>query len=50
MRDTIMMFAKVLEKIDEVFTWHGSIYKIVHITDNFWLVENLLTGRELKVI
>jgi len=49
MRDRIKNWTKVNEWVGETFEWCGGIYKILHITEDYWLVENLISGRELKV-
>lgn len=49
MRDRILNWTKVREIVGETFDWAGGIYKILNITEDCWIVENMISGRELTI-
>jgi len=49
MRNRIKNFTKIKGQIGESFIWCGNVYKIINVTIDYWLVENVVNGRELKV-
>jgi len=49
MRERIMAWQKVTPEVGQTFEWCGGIYKILCVAKKFWLVENMISGRELKV-